>query len=106
MNSTPHAGTSPSEKPKSGIPPECRSLLEQLKPFRKIPMNVSVELGRGKLNLRDLLELRYHSIFKLDQHAGARLNVFVNGVLLGRGEPVVLEDHMGIKIDEIADSQR
>ena len=69
-------------------------------------MNISVELGRGKINLRDLLGLRYHSVFTLNQNAGTKLNVYVNGVLLGKGEPVVLDDRMGIKIDEILDSQR
>ena len=94
------------ERNKNVIPAEYRNALEQLRPFRKIPMSLQVELGRGVLSLRDLLGLRYHSVFVLDQIAGAKLNVYLNGVPLGKGEPVVLDDHMGIKLDEILDSQR
>jgi flagellar motor switch protein FliN/FliY len=85
---------------------ETRQTSERLKPFRTIPMEVAVELGRGKLKLRDLLGLKYHSVFPLNEIAGSRLNVFINGVLLGKAEPVVLEDRIGIKIDEIADTEQ
>jgi flagellar motor switch protein FliN/FliY len=90
----------------AGEPPEIRQTAERLKPFRAIPMDLSVELGRGKLKLRDLLGLKYHSVFPLEETAGSRLKVYVNGVLLGKAEPVVLEDRMGIKIDEIADTDQ
>jgi flagellar motor switch protein FliN/FliY len=87
-------------------PQETRQVNERLKPFRTIPMEVAVELGRGKLKLRDLLGLKYHSVFPLKEMAGSRLSVYVNGVLLGKAEPVVLEDRIGIKIDEIADIEQ
>jgi flagellar motor switch protein FliN/FliY len=85
---------------------DARRILEQLKPYRGVPINVSVELGKGKLRLRDLLELRYHSVFALDENAGSKLTVYVNGIPIGKGEPVILDDQVGIKIDEILDSQR
>ena len=103
--STPNGNTNQPEKIASPIPGEARNLLEKLRPFRGIPLSVTVELGRSKLKLRDLLTLQYHSVFPLDQSAGSRLNVYVNGVLLGKGEPVVAEDQIGIRIDEILDSQ-
>lgn len=105
MNSSPDNSTSPNEK-NASLSADARSILEQLKPFRTIPMNVSIELGRGKLRLRDLLDLRYHSVFALDENAGAKLSVYVNGIPIGKGEAVILDDQVGIKIDEILDLQR
>ena len=106
MNTRQDNEPSAAEKGRNAIPVEARNVLEQLKPFRKIPMSLQVELGRGKLSLRDLLGLRYQSVFPLDQNVGARLDVFLNGVLLAKGEPVIMDDRMGIKVDEILDSQR
>jgi flagellar motor switch protein FliN/FliY len=105
MNSSSDSSASLNEK-NSTLSADARSILEQLKPYRKVPINVSVELGKGKLRLRDLLELRYHSVFALDENAGSKLTVYVNGIPVGKGEPVILDDQVGIKIDEILDSQR
>src|SRR5262245_39075277 len=85
---------------------EIRQTTERLKPLRTLPVEITVELGRGKLKLRDLLGLKYHSVFPLKEMAGSALNVYVNGVLLGKAAPVVLEDRIGIKIDEIADTEQ
>ena len=85
---------------------EARGVLDQLKPFRTIPMELTIELGRGKLKLRDLLNLQYHSVFRLEQAAGSRLNILLNGIPLAKGEPVVNEERVGIKIDEIVDNER
>jgi len=104
MNSSSDSNTSVEKN--STLSADARSILEQLKPYREIPINVSIELGKGKLRLRDLLELRYHSVFALDENAGSKLTVYVNGIPIGKGEPVILDDQVGIKIDEILDSQR
>ena len=85
-------------------PIQTRPVVELLKPFGTIPVELSVELGRGKLKLRDLLGLQYHSVFVLDQLAGSRLNAFINGVPLAKAEPVVVENRVGIKIDEILET--
>lgn len=105
MNSSSDSSASFNEK-NSTLSADARSILEQLKPYRGVPINVTIELGKGKLRLRDLLELRYHSIFALNENAGAKLTVYVNGIPIGKGEPVILDDQVGIKIDEILDSQR
>ena len=85
-------------------PLETRPVLDLVRAFRNIPMVLSIELGRGKLTLRDLLGLQYHSVFVLDQLAGSRLNAFINGVPLAKGDPVVVENRLGIKIDEIVET--
>ena len=81
-------------------------LLAALRPLRDVPMLLTVELGRGRLKLGDLLGLKFHSIFELDKNAGAKLDLYVNGVPLGKGDPVVVEDRLGIKINDIADFDR
>ena len=104
MNST---DSSPGLNEKnSALAADARSILEQLRPYRGVPIDVCVELGRGKLRLRDLLELRYHSVFALDESAGSKLTVHINGIPIAKGEPVILDDQVGIKIDEILDMQR
>jgi flagellar motor switch protein FliN/FliY len=105
MNSNP-GNPGNGENNEGALSSEVRSLLEQLKPFRTVPLTVSVELGRGKLKLRDLLDLKYHSVFALDQNAGAKLNIYANGIPLAKGEPVITDNQVGIKIDEVLDSHR
>ena len=89
----------------SRVSGDLRDALEALKPFREVPMELSIELGRGRMKLKDLLKLRYHSIFELDKPAGSKLTVLVNGVPLGTGEPMVVENRMGIRIDEISEPE-
>jgi flagellar motor switch protein FliN len=76
-----------------------------IRSFRHVPVEVTVEVGRGTLKIRDLVSLRYHSIFELDRNAGSKLDVYVNGVFIAKGEPVVVNDQVGIKIDEILESE-
>ena len=75
-----------------------------LKPFLSVPFEVSIELGRSKLKIRDLLRLRRHSIVELEKAVGGNLDICINGTLVGRGEPVVLENRVQIKVDEIFES--
>ena len=74
-----------------------------LRPFGTVALKISIQLGRSTLKLSDLLELGYHSVVELDKPAGDNLDIFVNSVLLGRGEVVIIEDKVGIKINELAD---
>jgi flagellar motor switch protein FliN/FliY len=73
--------------------------------FRRVSLQVSVELGRGKLKIRDLMALRHQSIVELKRAAGSNLDIRVNGLLLGKGEPVIHESRVGIQIHEIVDSE-
>ncbi|HVN82178.1 MAG TPA: flagellar motor switch protein FliN [Terriglobia bacterium] len=77
--------------------------LAQLRPFSTLTLKISIELGRSTLKLSDLLELGYHSVVELDKPAGDNLDIFINGILLGRGEVVIIEDKVGIKINEFSD---
>jgi len=86
--------------------PEAMAAQHGLRAFRGVPVDLSIELGRGKLKLRDLLRLQYHSVFTLDKPAGASLDLYANGILLGRGEPTFEEERVGIRINEIVEPDR
>lgn len=66
-----------------------------------IPLEVTVELGRVQMLIRDVLELSSGSIVELDRVAGEPVDLLVNGRLMARGEVVVIEDNFGIRITEI-----
>jgi len=85
-------------------PSQARNVEQALKPFLSVPFEVSIELGRSKLKIRDLLRLGTQSIFELDKPAGGNLDICVNGTLVGRGEPIILEDRVQIKVNEIVES--
>jgi flagellar motor switch protein FliN/FliY len=83
--------------------PEMMEVMGELKPFLSVPLNVTIELGRSRLTIGELVELGYHSVFPLDKTAGNNLDVYVNNVLIGRGEVLVIEDRVGIKLNEIVE---
>ena len=66
-----------------------------------IPLEVSVELGRKRMSIRDILDLGSGSIVELDKIAGEPVDLLVNGRLVARGEVVVIEDNFGVRITEI-----
>jgi flagellar motor switch protein FliN/FliY len=68
-----------------------------------VPMNVTVELGRAVMQVRDLLAMREGSIVELDRAAGAVVDVLVNGTLVARGDVVVVDDDLGVRITEIVE---
>lgn len=66
-----------------------------------IAMSLTVELGRVKLTVRDLLALREGSLIELDRVAGSPVDVMVNGSLVAHGDVVVVDDELGVRITEI-----
>lgn len=66
-----------------------------------IPLDVTVELGRVRMLIKDVLELSSGSIIELDRVAGEPVDLLVNGRLVAKGEVVVIEDNFGIRITEI-----
>lgn len=66
-----------------------------------IPLEISVELGRVRMLVKDVLELGNGSILEIDKSAGEPVDVLVNGRLVARGEVVVIEDNFGVRITEI-----
>ncbi len=66
-----------------------------------VEMAVTVELGRTRMSVRDLLSLTPGSVVELDRAAGSPVDVLVNGTLIARGEVVVIDEEFGIRISEI-----
>lgn len=66
-----------------------------------IPLEVTVELGRVKMVVKDVIELGSGSIVEIDKAAGEPVDVMVNGRLVAHGEVVVIEDNFGVRITEI-----
>lgn len=66
-----------------------------------VEMGVTVELGRTRMLVRDILELSSGSVIELDRAAGAPIDVLVNGTLIARGEVVVIDEEFGIRITEV-----
>ena len=66
-----------------------------------IPLKVSVELGRTRLPIRDILQLAQGSVVELSKFAGEPLEVLVNDRLIARGEVVVVNEKFGIRLTDI-----
>ncbi|MEI7984690.1 MAG: flagellar motor switch protein FliN [Armatimonadota bacterium] len=66
-----------------------------------VPLEISVELGRMKMMVREVLDLGTGSIIEVDKAAGEPVDVMVNGRLVAKGEVVVIEDNFGVRITEI-----
>ncbi len=67
-----------------------------------IPLELSVELGRTKMLVNNLLQLGQGSIIDLNKPAGETLDICVNGKLVARGEVVVVDEKYGIRVTDIA----
>ena len=69
--------------------------------LRDVTMGVSVELGRTRMTVRELLALTPGMIVQLDKAAGAPVDLLVNGTLMARGEVVVIDEEFAVRISEI-----
>lgn len=66
-----------------------------------VPLEISVELGRSRLSIQELLALSPGSVIELDKLAGETLDILVNDRLIARGEAVVVNEKFGIRITDI-----
>jgi flagellar motor switch protein FliN/FliY len=79
----------------------------QLDMILDIPVTISMEIGRTKINIRNLLQLSQGSVVELDRLAGEPMDVLVNDTLIAHGEVVVVNDKFGIRLtDVISASER
>jgi flagellar motor switch protein FliN len=74
--------------------------------LRDVMMGVSVELGRTRMTVRELLALTPGAIVELDKAAGAPVDLLVNGTLMARGEVVVIDEEFAVRISEIVSSDQ
>ncbi|WP_462157671.1 flagellar motor switch protein FliN [Pseudoalteromonas sp. GB56] len=82
----------------SEVTPEDKRKLDTI---LDIPVTISMEVGRSKINIRNLLQLNQGSVVELDRVAGEPLDVLVNGTLIAHGEVVVVNDKFGIRLTDV-----
>ncbi|MEM1348301.1 MAG: flagellar motor switch protein FliN [Myxococcota bacterium] len=85
----PHADSSP------------EAMLRGLEFLRDIPLEVTVELGTSRMTLGDVLALGPSSLIELNKANGEPLDVKVNGVLVARGEAVVVNERFGVRLTSV-----
>ena len=66
-----------------------------------VPVTVAMEIGRARINIRNLLQLNQGSVVELDRLAGEPMDVLVNGTLIAQGEVVVVNEKFGIRLTDI-----
>lgn len=71
----------------------------------KVPLEISVEIGRTKRLVKDILEFTQGTLVVLDKMAGEQVDLFVNGQCIAKGDIVVVEDNFGIRITEIVSKE-
>ena len=77
------------------------SLAEDLNLVLDIPVRMTVELGRTKMTIKELLRLSQGSVVPLEGLAGEPLDILINGYLIAQGEVVVVSDKFGVRITDI-----
>ena len=70
-----------------------------------LKVNVEVVLGKTNMTIRELLNLSPGSVVELDKLAGESIEILVNGMLIGKGEVVVINDNFGLRITDIVSSE-
>jgi len=66
-----------------------------------VPVTLSMEVGRTRIPIRNLLQLNQGSVVELERAAGEALDVFVNGTLVAHGEVVVVNEKFGIRLTDV-----
>lgn len=66
-----------------------------------VPVTIAMEIGRTRINIRNLLQLNQGSVIELDRLAGEPMDVLVNGTLIAQGEVVVVNEKFGIRLTDI-----
>ncbi|MCD6462555.1 MAG: flagellar motor switch protein FliN [Thermotogae bacterium] len=91
----------PVEFEEFGTPSISREEMQKLELLLDVPLSVSVELGRTKMTLKQILELNEGSIVELDKLTGEPVDMLVNGKIVARGEVVIVDENFAIRITEI-----
>jgi flagellar motor switch protein FliN/FliY len=84
------------EEPKDGRRSDI-----QLDAILDVPVTLAMEIGRTRINIRNLLQLNQGSVVELDRLAGEPMDVLVNGTLIAQGEVVVVNERFGIRLTDI-----
>lgn len=80
------------------------SIESQLKYVLDIPLKVTVELGRTKILVQDLIKLHKGSVIELSKMAGESLEILVNDKVVAKGEVIVVNEKFGVRLTDIVSS--
>lgn len=97
-------GGEDAEKPAAGGSDEARFAkmdFSKLKMILDVPLKVSVELGRTKMLVNDLLQLGQGSVIELDKIAGEPMEILINDKLVAMGEVVVVNEKFGVRLTDV-----
>ena len=95
----------PSEPTSAAAAPAPRQPdLRRMDLLADVPMSVTVELGRTRMAVRDLMSLRPGAIVELDRAAGSPVDLFVNGALIARCEVVVVDEEFAVRVLDLVDA--
>lgn len=83
------------------LSPETSGKKIELDVFSKIPVNVSVELGRAQVSLKEVFELTEGSIIELERLVGEPLDLVVNGQIVAQGEVVAIDNNYGLRVTHV-----
>ena len=98
------AGGDGEDRPKSSMGDEGRlskTDFSKLKMILDVPLKVSVELGRTKMLINDLLQLGQGSVIELDKIAGEPMEILINDKLVAMGEVVVVNEKFGVRLTDV-----
>lgn len=103
------AGGSDASAAFGGVPPAATHVaapkssggVQSLDFILDIPLKITVELGRSRMAIRDILQLAQGSVVELSKFAGEPLEVLVNDKLIARGEVVVVNEKFGVRLTDI-----
>lgn len=70
-----------------------------------IPVTLSMEIGRTRISIRNLLQLNQGSVVELDRLAGEPMDVLVNGTLVAHGEVVVVNEKFGVRLTDVVSAE-
>ncbi len=84
------------------VPVALSELERSFGPFLDLPMQVTVELGETTVSISELLDLGPQSVIGLPKAAGEDLEIYVNSRYIGKGAVIIIEEHFGVRITEVA----
>jgi flagellar motor switch protein FliN/FliY len=79
---------------------------QDLRPFYDVPIEVSVQLDRKRVKLRQVLELRVDSVLPMGRSAGENVDLLLDGALVGNGEIVVIDNMVGLRITDLRSGRK
>lgn len=88
------AASSAASRPATGASTTIDMILD-------VPLSVTVEVGRSRMTIQDLLLLGAGSVVELEKLAGEALDVYINGKCVGRGEAVIVNEKFGVRLTEV-----